>query len=73
MSTLEKAISQTTLTRDTVEEQFCSDWLKDQIIELFDQLEEAKIDALKFGRAMEEERNLRLALQRALEELTDYR
>jgi hypothetical protein len=112
-----KAVFQKQLTPDTVEIQFCSDWLKDQITDLFtkislmeeelkwrrgvhivtgvdklneqlnaykllleesstgriilfEQLQEAKDDALKFGRAMEEERNLRLAFQEALEKLS---
>lgn len=169
MSTLEKAISQKELTADTVKLQFCSEWLQDQISDLFTkislmeeelkwrrgfhgmtgvdelraklldlptkdqmaevsierdslrekvnayellleesqtgrlilfeqlqevkeenleqarllgmegskearllaQLEEAKKDALRFGRAMEEERNLRLAFQEALEKLSE--
>jgi hypothetical protein len=36
VSNLDKAISQTTLTRDTVQAQFCSDWLKEQMTALFD-------------------------------------
>ena len=37
MTTLEKAIMQEKLTKDTVDAQFCSDWLKRQIHELFDE------------------------------------
>jgi hypothetical protein len=37
MSTLEKAVSQKHLTPDTVDMQFCSDWLKDEIKTLFAQ------------------------------------
>ena len=38
MSTLEKAVSQKHLTLDTVDMQFCSDWLKDEIKALFAQV-----------------------------------
>ncbi len=40
MNTLEKAMSQEKLTRDTVDAQFCSDWLKGQIKGLFDRVQE---------------------------------
>lgn len=117
MSDLFKVTFQKQLTPDTVDHQFCSDWLKNQILDLFTKnelleeelkwrrgfhgltgvdelkqklheseterleqsrllgmegskearllakLEEAKTDALKFGRAMEEERNKRLILE----------
>lgn len=36
---LEKAVSQKHLTPDTVKAQFCSDWLKDEVSLLFNQLE----------------------------------
>lgn len=39
---LEKAMTQTTLTADTVDDQFCSEWLKDQIKHLFAQLEQTQ-------------------------------
>jgi hypothetical protein len=39
MSTLEKAVSQEHLTLDTVDFQFCSDWLKDEIKALFATIE----------------------------------
>lgn len=35
---LEKAMSQTTLTADTVDAQFCSDWLKDQMRAQFEEI-----------------------------------
>lgn len=39
---LEKAILQNTLIEDTVEVQFCSNWLKDQITDLFKEIEKLK-------------------------------
>ncbi len=35
MSTLKKAVTQEHITADTVDLQFCSDWLKDEIKRLF--------------------------------------
>jgi len=96
-----KAVFQKQLTPDTVEIQFCSNWLKDQITDLFtkistmeeklkayellleesqtgrlmlfEQLQEAKEDALKFGRAMESERNEKHFLSVELEIVRDDR
>lgn len=34
---LKQAVKQKELTRDTVEVQFCSDWLKQEILKLFDE------------------------------------
>lgn len=39
MSSLQKAATQKQLTRDTVDAQFCSDWLKGEIKRLFDELD----------------------------------
>jgi len=45
MSTLEKAVSQEHLTLDTVDFQFCSDWLKDEIKRLFAEIDTLRKDA----------------------------
>lgn len=42
MSLLDKAATQKHLTLDTVEVQFCSDWLKDQVKDLFGEIERLK-------------------------------
>jgi len=39
---LQKAMTQEHLTADTVEVQFCSDWLKDEISRLFTEIEKLK-------------------------------
>lgn len=43
---LEQAVSQPHLTLETVDAQFCSDWLKDEIKRLFREIEELKLELL---------------------------
>lgn len=45
--TLLKAMTQTELTEDTVDEQYCSDWLKDQIKRLFKQRDMLRAELIR--------------------------
>lgn len=70
MSTLEKAVTQEHITEDTVDFQFCSDWLKDEIKLLFHQITKLKTALRDIDRMAHPHDKIRAIAQHALKEST---
>lgn len=75
MSKLEKAITQEHITLDTVDVQFCSNWLKDEIKILFNTIASLEVDLKGYDAMMADRHNKMERIEKlvgALKATTDY-